>query len=50
MMPTARRRRNGGLPISVAEATRLVVNLKTAKAVGMTIPRSLLVRADEVIR
>jgi putative tryptophan/tyrosine transport system substrate-binding protein len=38
------------LPIEQTARFRLVVNLKTAKALRLTIPQSILLRADEVIK
>lgn len=40
----------GDLPFEQTATIKFVVNLKTAKALGITIPQSILLRANEVIR
>ena len=38
------------LPVEALSIVKLAVNLKTARAIGITIPQAVLLRADEVIR
>src|SRR5256885_15193658 len=39
----------GELPVELSSRLELIVNLKTAKALGVTVPDTVLARADEVI-
>ena len=39
----------GDLPVQFPTKFEMVVNLKTAKALGLTVPQSIVLRAEEVI-